>query len=176
MATWIRPGGFPPFFFLPVTYIRQGGILLLSFLTILWSSVTYARQCGILLLCFLTIILWSTVTYIRQCGILLLSFSTIILWSSVTYIRQCGILLLRFLTIILWSSVTYIRQCGILLLRFFIGPMVDRGCLRKNIRRIILLLTSITNAPVYYIYSWYFFKCSMFQGRGSFRPSIVSRW
>ena len=55
----------------------------------------------------------------------------------------------------------------------FIGLIVD---LCKNIRGIILLLTSVTNAFVYYIYSWYFFRCSMFQGRGSFFPSIVSRW
>ena len=143
---------------------------------IIWSSVTYIRRSGILLLSLLAIIIWSSVTYIRRSGILLLSGLYPLFGSSVTYIRQGGILLLSGLYPLLGSSVTYIRQGGILLLQFFIGLMFDQCCLRRNIRRIILLLILIMNAFVYYIYSWYFFKCSMFHGRGSFCPSIVSRW
>ena len=143
---------------------------------IIWSSVTYIRQGGILLLSGLYPLCGSSVTYIRQGGILLLCGLYPFCGSSVTYIRQGGILLLCGLYPFCGSSVTYIRQGGILLLQFFIGLTFDQCCLLRNIRRITLLLILILNAFVYYIYSWYFFKCSMFHGRGSFCPSIVSRW
>ena len=105
-----------------VTYICQGGILLLGPLT-----YTLSRD--------FVMFMASSVNYIRQGRILLLGLLTytlsrdfvMFLASSVTYIRQGGILLLGLLTytisrdfvMFMASSVTYIRQGEILSLSHF---------------------------------------------------------
>ena len=182
--------GFDP----SVTYICLGEILLLS----------YFSFCDLHLFKGFCHSLVSSVTYIRLGGILLLDhFSSCDLYpfkgfchslaSLVTYFRLGRILLLsRFSSCDLHpfkgfchslaSSVTYIRLGGILLIGPFSFFFLFFFWLFKLLG--LLALNHWLNSPFIafkndtifgYIYWWYFFKCSMFHGRGSFCPSKVSR-